>query len=312
MRPSASVRTWASRSAWLVAAVLTAPARADDPPLLAPPDGVPVPEAAPGPTPIPAPSPTPAPTAPSAPRADRPVLALPGVTLPTARPLPPAAPLPPSLASSPDGGLPALAPPSGSSALPASPSSRFRGRVIESAPADGLPAIDVPRSSDTSPRGPGMPSTLNGTRRGAAPIPLDEIDERDLPDLGGRKRTDEEVEKERTRDLPSSLPARRGMLGNRWVNPFLGPRPGMGGSDSAIRAEPRTDPAADALLKRRIERQAAAAVGDRARSVEVRVVGRSITIQARGVKLWQRRAVRRTLEGLPVLSGYRSVVELVD
>ena len=84
----------------------------------------------------------------------------------------------------------------------------------------------------------------------------------------------------------------------------------MDDSRSDIRAEPRTDPAADALLKRRVEKQAANVVGDRAKGVEVHVVGRSITIQARGVKLFQRRAVRRDLERLPVISGYRSVVEL--
>jgi hypothetical protein len=44
--------------------------------------------------------------------------------------------------------------------------------------------------------------------------------------------------------------------------------------------------------------------------VDVRVVGRSITIQAHGTRLFQRRAVKRALEGLPGLSGYRAAVDV--
>jgi hypothetical protein len=81
---------------------------------------------------------------------------------------------------------------------------------------------------------------------------------------------------------------------------------------STITVEPRTDPAADAALKRRLERQVALALGDRARSVEVRVVGRDVTIHAGSVKFWQRRNVRRTLETLPGLKGYHATVEVDD
>lgn len=92
------------------------------------------------------------------------------------------------------------------------------------------------------------------------------------------------------------------------MNPFLQRPVGDDGSD--IRAEPRSDPAADAALKRRIEKQAVAAVGEKVRGVDVRVVGRSITIQAHGSRLFQRRAVKKSLESLPGLSGYRAVVEV--
>jgi len=319
MRPSASVRTWSFRAACLVMAVGPGPARGDDPPPLTPPAEPPALEApASSPSPVPSPSPpvaAPAPAArPAAPaRVDRPMLALPGVTIPSGRALPPSAPLPPSLAPSPDGGLPSLGMPSPRettgapppSALPALPSSRFRGRVIESTPGDGmLPPIDVP-APGASARRSGTIAPPPGPRRLGDPIPLDELDEREMKGL------DEDVAKEKLRDLPTTLPRRPSFFGGRWTNPFA-PRGLMNDSDSAIRAEPRSDPAADALLKRRIEKQANAAVGDKVRGVEVRVVGRSITIQARGVKFLQRRAVRRSLETLPGLSGYRSVVELVD
>jgi hypothetical protein len=135
------------------------------------------------------------------------------------------------------------------------------------------------------------------------------MDDGDPDDRKASRRMDELIEKEKLRDLPTTLPARRpGLFGGRWVNPFV-QRP-VGDVDSDIRAEPRSDPAADAALKRRIEKQAVAAVGDKVRSVDVRVVGRSITIQAHGSRLFQRRAVKKSLEGLPGLSGYRAVVEV--
>jgi hypothetical protein len=184
--------------------------------------------------------------------------------------------------------------------LPALPSSRFRGRVIESSPAgDAIPPIDVP-----------PPGPSGRTSRGTSRIDdLPQLDDDDQDDLKARRRMNELIEKEKLRDLPTTLPARRtGLFGGRWVNPFAAKPVGDDGSD--IRAEPRSDPAADAALKRRIEKQAVAAVGDRVRSVDVRVVGRSIAIQAHGTRLFQRRAVKKSLEGLPGLSGYRAVVEV--
>ena len=80
----------------------------------------------------------------------------------------------------------------------------------------------------------------------------------------------------------------------------------------SIKVEPSTDPAAEAALKRRIERQIRELLGDRVGDVEVRIVGRDITIRARAVRFWQRRAVRRTLETLPGLAGYRARVEMGD
>src|SRR5262249_767915 len=64
-------------------------------------------------------------------------------------------------------------------------------------------------------------------------------------------------------------------------------------SRSAITVEPRSDPAADAALKRRIERQIGETLGTRLQSYEVRVVDRDVTIRARAARFWQRRTVRR-------------------
>jgi len=81
-------------------------------------------------------------------------------------------------------------------------------------------------------------------------------------------------------------------------------------ADPAISVEARSDPAADAALKRRLEGQIREALGDRARSVEVFVVDRDVTVRAKVDRLWNRRGVRRTIENLPVLAGYRAKVEV--
>jgi hypothetical protein len=308
-------------SAWLLATVLVSllgTTRADDaPPPLTPPASTPT--AVKAPAPLPAPTPTPTPPPPAARPENRPVLALPGVTAPISRSPRPApvqtAPTlpPPSLAPGADGGLaplemPALRRPSadgpGPDLMPL-PSERFRSRVIESTPAgEGLlPPIELPPL--TLPAGPGpSPAPPLGTiRRPGDRIVIDDLDDLDPKD--------KDKDKSKDRDTPAQAPSRRPSFFGTRLNPFA-PRGGMGGSGSEVRAEPRSDPAADAAIKRRVERQARDVVGDRAKGLDVKVVGRSITIQAHGVKLLQRRAVRRSLEAMPGLSGYRSNVELVD
>jgi hypothetical protein len=101
-----------------------------------------------------------------------------------------------------------------------------------------------------------------------------------------------------------------GILGRFLPPPFS---PGRGGAEpTTITVEPSTDPAVEAALKRRIERQVRESLADRVREVEVRVVGRDVTIRAKATRFWQRRAVRRTLETLPGLAGYRPKIEILE
>ena len=69
---------------------------------------------------------------------------------------------------------------------------------------------------------------------------------------------------------------------------FLGPK-GLGADaadpGSSISVEPRSDPAAEAAVKRRIEKQVEQTLGDRVRSVEVRVSGRTVVFRAQAVPL---------------------------
>jgi len=72
------------------------------------------------------------------------------------------------------------------------------------------------------------------------------------------------------------------------------------------------EPVTDASVKRKIERQIRDTLGDRVRSIEVRVSGRNVLIVAKATRFWQKRTVRHSLETLPALAGYRARIELDD
>lgn len=72
------------------------------------------------------------------------------------------------------------------------------------------------------------------------------------------------------------------------------------------------EPTTDADVKRKIDRQIRDLLGDKLQFLEVRVSGKNVLIVAESARFWQRRAVRRTLETLPGLSGYRVKIELDD
>jgi hypothetical protein len=112
---------------------------------------------------------------------------------------------------------------------------------------------------------------------------------------------------------PEAAGRRPGSLFSRFLGtPFSSDRGGGVGEGSAITVEPSTDPASEAALKRRIERQIHESLGDRVQDVEIRILGRDVTIRARAARFWQRRSVRRSLESLPGLTGYPSKVEIID
>lgn len=193
-----------------------------------------------------------------------------------------------------------------------------RAAVRAATPADDMPALDAPAGMPAPASRPASPRPAAGL--GAArpsvlePVPADEFEIRALeptPEIGAKPRPDDAIADE----LPSVAPGRRpNLLGRGGSRP--GPagivRPRSGRLENSVRVEPKSDPAADAELERRIERQAGLAVGKHARAVEVRVVGRAVYIRATGVRFLQRRGVRRSLESLPGLSGYRPIIDLAD
>jgi hypothetical protein len=93
------------------------------------------------------------------------------------------------------------------------------------------------------------------------------------------------------------------------LRPRNEPRPATG---SKIEFDPRSDPAADAALKQRVERVIRQSAGPHVRAAEVSVIDRSIVIRARADRFFNRRAVKRRLESLPGLAGYETRVEIVD
>lgn len=220
-------------------------------------------------------------------------------------------------------GAPAPPPPADSGPMLAVPGIPFRSRVVPgvrdaprgpSSPAipEDLPPISGPSEMPaTAPGFPTMarPSTTPATRPSTRSQPLvlesvpigEETKPTPPPTSGARP--------DPSRPVPSQ-PARRpsGLFG-RFLPPVMNSR-GRGGPDDAISVEPRSDPAADAALKRRLEKQIRNAYGDQIKSVEVRVVGRNVSIRGRASRFWQRRGLRRSLESLPSLSGYHAIIEV--
>jgi hypothetical protein len=75
-------------------------------------------------------------------------------------------------------------------------------------------------------------------------------------------------------------------------------------------AESDLDP--DIVARRRIERQIRATLGDKVRSFEVQIDGRNVVVIAQPSRFWLRRSVRRSLETLPALQGYRARIEVSE
>ncbi|WP_337173153.1 hypothetical protein [Paludisphaera sp.] len=86
--------------------------------------------------------------------------------------------------------------------------------------------------------------------------------------------------------------------------------PTNAGDRDALSIESSGDPAVEAAVKRRVEKQVAEALGGRVEDVDVRVSGRAVTIRARASRLWYRWSARRALEALPMPAGYRARVTL--
>jgi hypothetical protein len=115
---------------------------------------------------------------------------------------------------------------------------------------------------------------------------------------------------------PRSAPPRGLGLFGRFLGPasLNPPRPESRNPQSKTRvnADPQPDPTTDAANKRKIESEIRDSLGDRLRSVEVRVSGRNVLIVAKPSRFWQKRTVRRSLETLPGLTGFRARVDVLD
>ena len=181
---------------------------------------------------------------------------------------------------------------------PRSRSDRPR-RVGPPARADrpGRDARAIPRARPIAPGQPRPPARLN------RPLVLESVPAPGLP--GPSPATNRDpcrpapgpcAASPTTDPLPNRRPS--GFLGRLLTPPTPYERKPLerGGSEAE---ESSPDLAADAALKRRVEHQVREAVGDRVRSVEVRVSGRHVSISARPKRFWLRRGVHRVLEPPP-------------
>ena len=229
---------------------------------------------------------------PAAARGGPAVLALPGLTTRSARPSP-------------------------------SPTIDSPGLILD--PAPGGPSLDAPiemrRAPESTPN-----RSVSALNRSSPPLVLESSPMDDPAPLGGTTSrsipsTKRLTPTPRTALQPTPVPARRSRFFGFMPGPAQVPAPASPEGSSTTRTSTpgrseadgiRDDPAADSALKRRIETQAKDAVRERARSIEVKVVGKNAVVQARGVKFYQKRGVRKSLETLPALSGLRSMIEVVD
>ncbi|MDR3637327.1 MAG: hypothetical protein P4L84_26220 [Isosphaeraceae bacterium] len=271
-------RTVAARALGILLAGAATRAAGDGPPPLTPPTLAPPALAAPSEAAKPA-----APPVPTRIPESRPVLAIPGVTAPG------------RLRTQPQ---------------PITPSATDLGAPRE------LPDFDIPKEMleptprVASPAG-APPTVIESVPSGSAADTAPSLSPRPY----GASRSSPGRSEPRSNATPPPAPdsTRRpqGLFGRFFPPPFQSPRT-TPDDRPTVTVEPRTDPAADAALQRRIERQVRETLGDRVRSYEVRVVDRNVTVRVRASRFWQKRSVRHTLETLPALSGYHARVDVVD
>ena len=241
----------------------------------------------------------------------RPMLVIPGVTGPGSRPRAldrPGIPQPSRPPNAAAAGRRESAP---LSSAPSQGQSPFREVPGQSATRPGLDPLDEPipmsieplddvPDSDAKPKSSTAPNVTRDRSRPGSSRAGNSADER--PPASARPRP-----------APRLLP---GMLG-RMLQPGQAQardRAELNRSGEKARQKDASEPEAvtDASVKRKIEKEIRETLGDRVRSVEVRVSGRNILIVARATRFWQKRTVRRVLETLPALDGYRARIDLDD
>lgn len=134
-------------------------------------------------------------------------------------------------------------------------------------------------------------------------------------DVGASRSTRPDDDPITPRPAPRRAP---GLFGRLFGPPPAPLPPPREESRTAEKPRPRRDsdpdsaPDPDILARRKIEKQIAATLGDRVRSVEVSVTGRNVEIRAQPTRFWLRRSVRRSLETLPAIQGYRARIEVTE
>jgi len=107
-------------------------------------------------------------------------------------------------------------------------------------------------------------------------------------------------------------PARQGFLSRLFGLGTPRPEPPAHATNPSAARSPAERPGNDATARRLLEREITAALGEKARSVEVRVTGRNALVVVKPTRFWQKRTIRATIESLPALAGYRTRIDVLD
>lgn len=178
------------------------------------------------------------------------------------------------------------------------------GAVRANPPGESIPLTIEPLDEDSP-----------GARRSSAPPPLSRPMNGRPSGSGSSSSTKDDDERDALRPTPRRPPGLFGRLFGPPPAPLPPPRESSRAEDKARTkresdAESSLDP--DVVARRRIERQVRATLGDKVRSFDVSVTGRNVVIVAQPSRFWLRRAVRRSLETLPALQGYRARIEVSE
>jgi hypothetical protein len=181
------------------------------------------------------------------------------------------------------------------------------------------PALSAPRqSSRGTPSGETIPLTVEPPDD--EPVKRPDATGRTTPPRTSSGRTTRDLDS--TRDLPDDepirprlAPRRGGVLGRLFGPPpalVPPPRPSPRADESRAKRDPDAESDPDLIARRRIERQIRATLGDKIRSFDVQITGRNAVVTAQPSRFWLRRSVRRSLETLPALRGYRVRIDVGD
>ncbi len=271
----------------------------------------------------------PAPKAPAPARAtipaptpeSRPVLAIPGLTMPSTRS--PIASYPPSAAPSPTS-VPLAAPIDSGPARYTTPYSS--SPVTDRAPSFGRGSMNsAPAARSLA---SGNSGTVNSGVRDSIPLGIEPIADDPPANQPATNRPNASPATSGSRPPIRSTP---GPLTNDYTGGSALIRRNLGRVRSYLTQTPENsgpprpdgligpkfaaklaEPEPDAVVKKRVEKQLRETLGDRVKSLEVRVSGRNVLVAAKPAWFWQRRGVKRSIESLPALEGYRVRVDLDD
>lgn len=180
-----------------------------------------------------------------------------------------------------------------------------------------IPGVTAPRASrPAAPRPPAdplpepaAPPTLAGPSSAPAPVDIPLRLEPISPQVRSRPREvapqDDGAAGPRSA-FPRPEPA------TTTAAPARRTAPGTARERDADKVESTGDPAVEAAVRRRVEKQVRDALGGRVKDVDVKVSGRNVVVRARASRFWYRWTTRRTLNSLPMPAGYRARVELLD